>query len=155
MRNFVQFFMTRRSAPIWAGAIVLGLGFAALGTRALAQDSPSADAPDLPASPGRNMIEDGAQLLLRGLLSEMEPKLRELDEKWQKLAPQLEAIGPQLSAAAKLMGDLQNYQMPEMLPNGDILIRRKLIDNLPPPNLPPPSAPPHPSAPPNSTETEL
>jgi hypothetical protein len=53
---------------------------------------------------GFSLLEEGTRLLLRGLLSEMEPALRELQ------------------------GALQNldaYHPPEVLPNGDILIRRK------------------------------
>jgi hypothetical protein len=53
---------------------------------------------------GFSLLEEGTRLLLRGLMAEMEPALRELQ------------------------GALQNldaYHPPEVLPNGDILIRRK------------------------------
>jgi len=53
---------------------------------------------------GFSLLEEGTRLLLRGLMSEMEPAIRELQ------------------------GALQNldaYHAPEVLPNGDIIIRRK------------------------------
>jgi hypothetical protein len=53
---------------------------------------------------GFSLLEEGTRLLLRGLMAEMEPALRDLQ------------------------GALQNldaYHPPEVLPNGDILIRRK------------------------------
>lgn len=36
-----------------------------------------------------------------------------------------EALGPTLSALQDALGDLQMYHPPEVLPNGDILIRRR------------------------------
>ncbi|WP_199286486.1 hypothetical protein, partial [Pseudogemmobacter humi] len=77
------------------------------------------------AEEGFSLIEEGAKLLLRGLMAEMEPKVREMEEAFRDLAPQIEALGPQLREIARLMGDVQNYHMPEVLENGDILIRRK------------------------------
>ncbi len=73
---------------------------------------------------GFSLMEEGAQLLLRGLFSELEPAFSEMDQALRELAPQLEAIGPQLAEVARMMGDVRNYDMPVMLENGDILIRR-------------------------------
>ncbi|MBM9595764.1 AAA+ family ATPase [Roseitranquillus sediminis] len=53
---------------------------------------------------GFDLLSRGAETLLRGLLGEMEPALQQLRE---------------------LAGDLDAYEAPEMLPNGDIIIRRK------------------------------
>lgn len=53
---------------------------------------------------GLNLLGEGARLMLRGLHSE--------------LAPMLEALGA-------AMDDVNAYEMPEVLENGDILIRRK------------------------------
>jgi hypothetical protein len=53
---------------------------------------------------GFSLLEEGTKLLLRGLLSEMEPALRELQG---------------------ALRELDAYHPPEVLPNGDILIRRK------------------------------
>lgn len=68
---------------------------------------------------GLNLIEEGAKLLLRGLMSEMEPALNEL----QGLADQM---GPAFEDLQGMIGDYTNYHVPEILPNGDIIIRRKI-----------------------------
>jgi hypothetical protein len=81
-------------------ALTLCLGLAA---PAAAQDAGTeGGATDM--DEGFSLLEEGTRLLLRGLMTEMEPALRELQ------------------------GALQNldaYHPPEVLPNGDILIRRK------------------------------
>ncbi len=66
--------------------------------------------PDNELSRGAEMLSDGAKLLLRGLLAESA-------EGWEQLTDWLD--------------DLSQYEAPEMLPNGDILIRRKLPIALP------------------------
>lgn len=78
-----------------------------------------------PPGDGRAQIEEGARLLLRGLMSEMEPTLQELGRALQELEPALRDL-------VETMGDLRRYEAPEVLPNGDILIRRK-------PDAPPPA----------------
>ncbi len=71
-----------------------------LGTApALAEESPS----DL--KEGMDLLSQGTRLLLQGLLSEVEPALRELEG---------------------AMKDLNAYHPPEVLPNGDIILRRKV-----------------------------
>ena len=58
---------------------------------------------------GFDMLSEGVQLLLRGLMDEMEPALKELQ--------------------GALQG-LDAYHAPEVLPNGDIIIRRKTPQEL-------------------------
>ena len=53
---------------------------------------------------GMNLLSEGTRLLLEGLMNRMEPALRELQGALQ---------------------DLDAYHPPEVLPNGDIIIRRK------------------------------
>jgi len=53
---------------------------------------------------GLNLMEEAMRLFMQGLLSEMEPALDDLRD---------------------LVGRIDSYHAPEMLPNGDILIRRK------------------------------
>ena len=55
-------------------------------------------------SDGMGLLSEGTKLLLRGLMREIEPALRDLEGALQ---------------------DLNAYHAPEILPNGDILIRRK------------------------------
>lgn len=62
-------------------------------------------------SEGLNLLSEGTRLLLRGLVDEMEPALKELEG---------------------LVDDLNAYHPPEVLPNGDIIIRRRTpIDETP------------------------
>ncbi len=78
---------------------------------------------------GMSLLEQGAELLLRGMMSEMEPALRDMSEAFAQAEPMFRDL------IAK-MGDLSNYHAPQMLPNGDIIIRRKLpAELLPPPEV--------------------
>lgn len=54
---------------------------------------------------GASLLDQGAQLLLKGLLDQVTPALKDLGRQF---------------------GDLSDYQLPEILPNGDVLIRRKV-----------------------------
>ncbi|MCI2400775.1 hypothetical protein [Aliiroseovarius subalbicans] len=56
---------------------------------------------------GAELLREGFGLLLEGLTEEMAP----LADGWQSFVDQL--------------GDMSLYHAPEVLPNGDILIRRK------------------------------
>jgi len=75
---------------------------------------------------GFSLVEEGAKLILRGLMSEMEPALKDMDKALNDLAPMMEEMAPRMRELITLLGDMQNYQAPEVLPNGDILIRRKV-----------------------------
>lgn len=72
----------------------------------------ASDAEDGPLREGLSLMEEGARLLFRGLLDELEPALRDLEG---------------------LIDDLSAYHPPEILPNGDIIIRRK-VPLTPPPD---------------------
>lgn len=89
---------------------------------------------------GADMLSDGARLLLRGLAGQLEPALAELLDALKDL--KVEGLG---------IGDLGRYQAPEVLPNGDIILRRKRIPPEPPELLPDPpeprDAPPDPAPP--------
>lgn len=71
---------------------------------------------------GLSLLEEGAKLLLRGLMSQVEPTMRDMAEGMEQFA---ENAGPMLRDLARMMGDIANYHPPEMLPNGDIIIRRR------------------------------
>ena len=78
---------------------------------------------------GPSLMEQGAQLFLRGLLNEMEPGLNELQGLAEELGPALEGfaahMGTTIVEIMRIVDDIENYEQPEFLPNGDILIRRK------------------------------
>ena len=61
---------------------------------------------------GLGLLGEGMQLLLRGLAYELEPALRNFSDQ---------------------MEGLNRYHPPEVLPNGDIIIRRKTPGELAPP----------------------
>ena len=112
------------------------LASALLAAPAVAQD----EAPDLPEEETPGLMQRGAEMFLRGLMNEMGPSLREME-----LA--LKDVQPEIRKLLALVDDLRNYQSPERLPNGDILIRRK-------PDAPPLVAPDGPT-PPKEGEVEL
>ena len=129
--------MTRLLVPL-AAAILLGSAV----VFALAQDGPAPEPAPLPlpapeaapeAAPGADeagevqegfsLLEEGAKLVLRGLLDEVEPALRDMGEDLDGLMTEMQ---PALRELAALIGDIRNYHPPEMLPNGDIILRRKV-----------------------------
>ncbi len=54
---------------------------------------------------GFGLLGEGMELMFRGLMAEMEPAFRELEG---------------------VLSDLNAYHAPEVLPNGDIIIRRRV-----------------------------
>ncbi len=71
---------------------------------ALSMSAIPAAAQESDVQEGFDLLGEGARLMLRGLLNEMEPALEEL--------------------RGTIQG-LDQYHAPEVLPNGDIIIRRK------------------------------
>ena len=61
-------------------------------------------AQDTPEPEGRDLMSEALRLFMRGLLEEMEPALDDF---------------------SALLDNLDAYHAPEVLPNGDIIIRRK------------------------------
>ena len=75
---------------------------------------------------GFSLMEEGAKLLLKGLMSEMEPTLDEMGKALSEMEPALRDLQPKMLELLALVDDLTNYDAPERLENGDILIRRKV-----------------------------
>jgi len=88
----------------------------------LALAAPPAAADEAVPPEGMSLLEEGAKLIFRGLAEEMEPAMREMAEGMEDFAANL---GPMLRELSRLMQDLSSYHLPERLPNGDIIIRRK------------------------------
>lgn len=105
------------------GLLALSAALLALPPIAHAQ----AETPPAPPEDGFNLIDEGAKLLLRGLQDEMKPMMEDLAT---EMAPKLQQFAaellPMLEAFSDLVGDLDAYQPPEKLPNGDIILRRKV-----------------------------
>ena len=81
------------------------------------------------ADDGVSLMEEGAKLLLRGLMQEMEPALEDLRNFSEELEPALkkmmDEMGPALIELMAKIDDITAYHPPEILPNGDIIMRRK------------------------------
>ncbi|MCL7465002.1 AAA+ family ATPase [Phaeovulum sp. NW3] len=86
-------------------------------------------APESEVEEGFSLLEEGAKLLLRGLMGEIGPALEDMQRSLEDAGAEL---GPLLAEMMRLIDDLQHYQVPERLPNGDIIIRRKPDAPAPP-----------------------
>lgn len=78
-----------------------------------------------------DLLERGAQMLLEGLMREIEPALEDLQDFGDKVTPALRGFMAEMGPALDdLMGQIEDwsaYHPPEMLENGDIIIRRKIV----------------------------
>ncbi|SHK01321.1 hypothetical protein SAMN05444000_11723 [Shimia gijangensis] len=88
---------------------------------------------------GLSLMEEGAMLFLRGLQKQVEPTLEDLGALAEEVGPALKSfadeMGPALGALLDEVEDWSAYHPPEILDNGDIIIRRK------PPEAAPDAAP--------------
>lgn len=84
-----------------------------------------------------SLIEKGARLFLKGLMQEMEPAIDSLEGLAEEMEPALRnfatSMGPALRDLLAEVEDWSVYHPPEMLPNGDIILRRKTPKPLDPP----------------------
>ncbi|WP_210527251.1 hypothetical protein [Rubellimicrobium arenae] len=108
-----------------------------------------------PTEDDQSLLGQGADLLLRGLIEEVAPPLQDLagiGAEYLPLFQQLAAeMGPAFLEVFGQIDSLSNYEPPEILPNGDILLRRS-------PDAPawtPPGAEPAPAAPSSRPQVEL
>ena len=78
---------------------------------------------------GLSLMEEGAKLFLKGILQEMEPALDGLQGLTGEMGPALkqfvDEMGPGFVELLGKIDDFSAYHPPEILPNGDIIIRRK------------------------------
>jgi hypothetical protein len=78
---------------------------------------------------GRSMMERGAELFFRGLREEVGPALGDLQALAELAGPAMrsfvEEMGPALGEIIGEVRDWTRYSPPELLPNGDIIIRRR------------------------------
>ena len=97
-------------------------------TLALILASPAAaqDAESDGFSEGLDLLRDGSRMILENLMDDMRPLLNEACPFFEEeMLPFLERLGG-------VIDDLSVYELPERLPNGDIIIRRS-------PDAPPPA----------------
>lgn len=103
--------------------LALTVAAALLCVPAMAEDAPEGDMGE-----GLDLMEEGARMLMRGLMSEMEPALDALRDNVEQMGPALgefvQSVGPAFGALLERIDDLRYYESPEILPNGDIIMRR-------------------------------
>lgn len=101
---------------------------------------------------GRSMMGQGLELFMDGLRQEMAPAMDNLRDMAERFGPAmssfLEEMGPALAGMMDEVKDWTLYYPPEMLPNGDIIMRRR-PDPAPEPA---PEAAPEPEAPSGATD---
>ena len=127
-----RLFKLRASAPTYLNmkpiffAVILSLAV----TRAFAAEEDPA--------PGMSLMDRGAQLFLEGLKHEMAPAVDGLQDLLAETGPSLRnfmlEMGPTLRDLGAQIEDWSVYEASEILPNGDIIMRRKLdapVDALP------------------------
>lgn len=85
---------------------------------------------------GLSLMEEGALLFFKGLQQQMEPALKEMEELAEEIGPALRSFADEMGPAlGKLLDEVEDwsaYHPPEILPNGDIIIRRKTPDEASP-----------------------
>ena len=78
---------------------------------------------------GFSLMEEGAKMLMRGLIAEMEPAMEDMRKSLEDFAPVMgefaRQVGPAFAELLSQVDDFRHYDTPEILPNGDIIIRRK------------------------------
>ncbi|CUH81096.1 hypothetical protein TRM7557_03237 [Tritonibacter multivorans] len=103
-------------------ALCLSAACLALATPVQAQDTP-------PAEEGPSLMQRGLELFFEGIEEELSPGLQQLQEMAETFGPALQEfllqMGPALADIASEVQDWSRYELPEILPNGDIIIRRK------------------------------
>jgi len=92
--------------------VILLTGVLSLATPALAQDE------DDGVRGGLGLLGEGSRMILEGLLEDMRPMLDEVQPFFE------EEVVPMLERMGEIVDDLSYYELPERLPNGDIIIRR-------------------------------
>ena len=83
---------------------------------------------------GLSLMERGAQMFLDGIMREMEPAMKDLQGLAEEMEPALRGFLDEMGPAfAELLGQIEDfsaYHAPEMLPNGDIILRKKRPDEM-------------------------
>lgn len=94
-------------------------------------ETPSQPAPDAPQAEESTPLFDMVERLLRRFITDMEPQLRAFEHSFSELEPEIQRLLGELR-------DMTQYHPPEVLPNGDIVIRRRQSEA---PELEVPAAP--------------
>ncbi len=105
--------------------IALSLSAACLSAPAIAQET----------GDGPSLMEQGIDLFFRGLQEELAPTLEDFQGLALEMGPQLHGfmreMGPKFGELLGEIEDWSTYHAPEILPNGDIIIRKKSSEETP------------------------
>jgi hypothetical protein len=84
--------------------------------------------PTLAQDDAPSLMERGAEMFMEGLMQEMAPAMDDFRSFAEDIAPMFEEMSAEMGAAFaqlfKELDSISNYELPEILPNGDIIIRR-------------------------------
>ena len=94
-------------------SVALVAGALAIAAPAAAQDEETGDVTE-----GLGLLGEGTRLIFEGLMEEMRPIIEEARPYFE------DEVLPFLNRMGELMDDVTSYELPERLPNGDIIIRR-------------------------------
>ena len=82
----------------------------------------------LAAQDGESLLDQGANMILRGLIEEVAPPLQELAGISAEVLPTFQLLAQEMGPAfVEVLGridSITNYEPPDLLPNGDIILRR-------------------------------
>ena len=84
----------------------------------LAIAAPAAAQDNSELGEGLGLLGEGMGLILEGIMEEMRPAIEQARPYFE------DEVLPFLDRMGELMDDLTAYELPERLPNGDIIIRR-------------------------------
>ena len=83
---------------------------------------------------GRTLMERGAQMFFEGIMREMEPAMKDLEGLAERMGPEVkrfvDEMGPAFADLMEKIDDFSAYHPPELLPNGDIILRKKSPDEM-------------------------
>ena len=83
---------------------------------------------------GLTLMERGAQLFFEGIMREMEPAMKDLEGLAERMGPEVkrfvDEMGPAFADLMEKIDDFSAYHPPELLPNGDIILRKKTPDEM-------------------------
>ena len=122
--------MRRFPALILAAALSLPVVVIAQQWTPPGADQDTAPESDTGDDSGSSVFERGMESFMQNMLKEAEPHLERLG---RDLGDTVNSLRPVLGDIGALMDDVKNYQAPERLENGDILIRRRADAPPPPP----------------------
>ena len=122
--------MRRFPALILAAALSLPVVVIAQQWTPPGADQDTAPESDTGDDSGSSVFERGMESFMQNMLKEAEPHL---DRLGRDLGDTVNSLRPVLGDIGALMDDVKNYQAPERLENGDILIRRRADAPPPPP----------------------